>query len=85
MMAGLAPGIEEKFEVILKSTVDLPPDFRITPNQELEADLGVDSLAMIDLVFAIEAEFGVELSEDSVVRARTTGALWSDIVRALAE
>ncbi len=35
------------------------------------ADLGVDSLAFMESVAAIEREFGVELSEEAVAETRT--------------
>jgi acyl carrier protein len=40
-------------------------------DSELERDLGIDSLARVELVLRIERAFGVHLAEEGVMRART--------------
>jgi acyl carrier protein len=47
---------------------------------ELERDLGIDSLARVELALRIEQAFGVRLSEESVLEARTV----RDLAAALA-
>ena len=47
----------------------------------LEADLGADSLAVVEVVFGIEERYGVRLRDDLVRRVRTV----EDLARAVAE
>lgn len=53
----------------------------ITPEAELEKDLGINSLDMYELVNACEDAFGIEIDED---KARTFITV-SDLVRFLEE
>jgi acyl carrier protein len=56
------------------------PPPRVALDAELERDLGIDSLARAELMLRIEQAFGVRLSEDSVMDARTV----RDLAAALA-
>ncbi len=38
----------------------------ITENTDLVEDLGVDSLDMVDLVLAMEQEFGIEIKDEDI-------------------
>jgi len=52
----------------------------VTLDAELERDLGIDSLARVELTLRIERAFGVRLQEESVVAARSafsTGILFT--------
>ncbi len=51
------------------------PRARLVPDAELES-LGVDSLALIEIVFEVEDEFGIRIDGDAV-RFKTLG----DVVR----
>lgn len=44
----------------------------ITPDRKLD-DVGIDSLAFIDLVFEIEDKFGVHTSDEEVANIETIG------------
>ena len=39
------------------------------------ADLGIDSLAMLDLIYDVQQEFGLEFDPQQLVRVRTVGEL----------
>lgn len=52
---------------------------RITPDSRLDEDLGLDSLDRVDLVMAIEEEFGVDIEDEEWERVETVG----DILRLL--
>lgn len=53
----------ERLTNILVEKYRIPPE-RLTPEQPL-ADLGIDSLGMIELLFMIEDEFAVRLPQDT--------------------
>ncbi len=53
----------------------------ITENSKVIADLGADSLDIVELIMALEDEFGVSVDEDKVQDLVTVG----DIVRLIDE
>lgn len=58
----------------------VPPE-DLTPDHRLVEDLGVDSVALLDLAMGLEAELGVAIDESALVTHASLGA----IARALAE
>ena len=44
----------------------------VVPEANLLDDLGADSLDVVELVMAIEEEFGIEIPDDDVENIRTT-------------
>lgn len=70
--------IDIRFSEILRTAAELDSNYPINASQELQA-LGIDSLKLIDVVMSVEREFGTELDEDALVRARTVGDLWREI------
>ena len=52
----------------------------MTDDATLGGALGIDSLDMVDLTVVIESEFGVKLSREELVKARTFGDLKNLIV-----
>jgi acyl carrier protein len=71
--------IDQRFIEILRTVGELDSNFSIDPTQELNAHLGIDSLKLIDVVLSVEREFGTEIAEDALVRARTVGDFWREI------
>ena len=47
---------------------DKPPLETLSPESRLQEDLGLDSLELAELTVLIEAEFGVDVFADGVVR-----------------
>ncbi len=47
----------------------------VTPDSVLDRDLGLDSLARMELLLRIERTFGVDLPEDTLQRSETVGDL----------
>jgi acyl carrier protein len=45
---------------IISETADIPRD-KIAPDSHAIEDLGIDSLAFLDIVFAIDKAFGIKL------------------------
>ncbi|PCR95794.1 acyl carrier protein [Pseudomonas sp. FW215-R2] len=70
--------VDSRFVEILRTVAELDATHPIDESQELQA-LGIDSLKLIDVVMSVEREFGTELDEDALVRARTVGELWREI------
>lgn len=49
---------------IIAETSDVPRD-KITPQSHVIEDLGIDSLDFLDIVFAIDKEFGIKVPVES--------------------
>ncbi len=54
-------------------------DGRVTENAALIDDLGADSLDTIELVMALEEEFGIDITDDDASAIQTVG----DVVRVI--
>ena len=50
-------------------------DEQITPEASFIDDLGADSLDQVELVMALEEEFGQEIPEDAAEKLQTVGAV----------
>lgn len=64
----------EKITAILAEQFDVEED-QITADTDLQADLGADSLDVVDLVMTIEDEFEIEVPDDDIETVRTVGDL----------
>ncbi len=67
--------VTDRLKKILVKELKVDPD-QINNGSSLADDLGVDSADMVDLLFAIEDEFGIEISDDEVEEYQ----VFSDIV-----
>ncbi|MEU0119337.1 acyl carrier protein [Streptomyces bobili] len=56
--------VDERIAAVLRQVAELPDSFRIEGSQELKADLGIDSLKMIDVIIQVEGELGIEMGDD---------------------
>ena len=56
--------ITQEIAAVLRQVAELPDDFEIKPEQQLKADLDIDSLKMIDVVVRIEAALDVEMGDE---------------------
>ena len=54
--------MQEKIKNIITQYVDINPD-ELTPEVEFRGDLGLTSLAMMNMLVEVEDEFGVEIDE----------------------
>ena len=57
--------VEERLKEVLVKELKIEPS-QIKEDSSLADDLGVDSADMVDLLFAIEDEFDIEISDDEV-------------------
>ncbi|HCW80541.1 MAG TPA: acyl carrier protein [Ruminococcaceae bacterium] len=64
----------EKVKSILSEQFDVEED-TITPETNIQDDLGADSLDVVDLLMSIEDEFDIEVPDDQVENLKTVGEL----------
>ncbi len=67
----------EKVKDLIAEQLDVQDKNSITENSSISDDLGADSLDVVDLVMALEDEFGVDIPEEEVENIKTVG----DIVK----
>lgn len=66
-----------EFEKIVRSIGEVEDSVVIDETRSFEADLGVDSLKLLDIIGNVEAEFGVEI--EMIHRFPTVGDLWQHV------
>lgn len=64
----------EKIKSILAEQFSVEED-TITPDTNIQEDLGADSLDVVDLIMSIEEEFDIEVPDSEVESIKTVGAL----------
>ena len=64
----------EKIKSILSDQFDVE-ESAITIESDIAADLGADSLDVVDLLMSIEDEFEIEIPDDEVENIKTVGQL----------
>jgi acyl carrier protein len=62
---------EKVVETIAKSFKKEPNE--ITDDKSFQDDFGADSLEIVELVMALEEEFGIDISEEDADKIRTVG------------
>lgn len=72
--------IFEQVKKILCEQLDLEEE-QVTEGSEIIADLGADSLDIVDLVMTLEEEFDTEIPDEDIEGLRTVG----DIVKYVEE
>ena len=55
---------------------------RVTPQARLDEDLGIDSLTLVDVVVALEDQFGLVIPDDDWSRFRTIGDISAHLQKA---
>jgi acyl carrier protein len=56
--------IDKRISEVLKQIAELPDSFEISADQDLRADLDIDSLKLIDVVVQMEAALDIELGDE---------------------
>ncbi len=64
--------IEEKVKEIIADRLGVDPD-EVTPEASFVEDLGADSLDTVELVMALEEEFGIEIPDEDAENIKTVG------------
>lgn len=74
----------EKMKPVIAEQLGVDID-KITPEASFIDDLGADSLDMVELILAIEEEYGFEVSEDDAAKISTVGEACEYIKKAIGE
>ncbi len=65
----------ERVVDIIREQADIDEDFEITPKTKLETDLGIDSLSAVEIVMALEDEFGIQIDDEDSSKFKTVNDL----------
>ena len=64
--------IEERVREIIVEQLGVKPD-QVTPEAKFIEDLGADSLDTVELVMALEEEFGSEIPDEQAEKLQSVG------------
>ena len=64
--------VEDKVRDIIVEQLGVAPE-EVVPEASFIDDLGADSLDIVELVMAIEEEFGLEISDDDAEKLQSIG------------
>ncbi|MCK9316127.1 MAG: acyl carrier protein [Verrucomicrobia bacterium] len=68
--------IQEKVKKIIVEQLTVNPD-QVTPDAKFVEDLGADSLDNVELIMALEEEFGLEVPDEEAEKLQSVG----DVIR----
>jgi acyl carrier protein len=66
----MAENVETKVREIISEQLGVAMD-QVTPEASFIEDLGADSLDIVELVMALEEEYGMEISDEEAEKIRT--------------
>ena len=66
----MAEEVETKVREIISEQLGVAMD-QVTPGASFIEDLGADSLDIVELVMALEEEYGMEISDEDAEKIRT--------------
>ena len=64
--------VEERVKKIIEEQLGVEED-EVTPEASFVEDLGADSLDTVELVMALEEEFGIEIPDEDAEKILTVG------------
>ena len=64
--------IYEKVREIVTELLDIEAE-KVTPESKFQADLGADSLDLVELIMEFEERFGGEISDEDAQKITTVG------------
>jgi acyl carrier protein len=68
----MSTDIESIVREIICEQLDVKPD-EVEPSKSFTDDLGADSLAIVELVLALEERFDLKIPDDEVDKIKTVG------------
>jgi len=68
----MADDIEERVKKIIIEQLEVAPD-KIKPEASFDEDLKADSLAVVELVLALEEQFKLEIPDEDTEKIKTVG------------
>lgn len=68
----MSDAIESKVKEIIAQQLEVSED-ELTPGASFVDDLKADSLAVVELVLALESEFGLEIPDEDTEKIKTVG------------
>src|SRR5260370_14593962 len=73
--------IHQKIAVALAESLNVEPE-KIKPQANLQADLGAESIDLLEIIFRLEKEFGIKIrDEEFIPRSKITVAAITNYVR----
>lgn len=74
--------MDAEFAVMLRPFLKYAGDQELTETSRLR-DLGLDSMQAIELLFAVEDNYGVMIPDDKLVDStfETAGGLWAEVAQ----
>ncbi|MBN1672920.1 MAG: acyl carrier protein [Kiritimatiellae bacterium] len=67
--------INEKLRELMKRTSQELVDWNAVTEETAVESLGIDSLAMLDLVYDLQQAFGIEFEPEALIQVKTVGDL----------
>jgi acyl carrier protein len=72
--------IEQRVKDIIVEQLGVKPD-QVTPSAKFIEDLGADSLDTVELIMALEEEFGIEVPDEQAEKLQSVG----DVIKYIEE
>jgi acyl carrier protein len=72
--------IDQRVKDIIVEQLGVKPD-QVTPDAKFIEDLGADSLDTVELVMALEEEFGIEVPDEQAEKLQSVG----DVIKYIEE
>ncbi len=72
-MAAETGAVDERLRKIIADQLGVEEE-KVTPEAHFIEDLNADSLDLVELIMALEEEFGVEISDEEANQLTTVGA-----------